>query len=248
MTTADRPRGLREDGTARRALVTGANGGIGRAIVARLQAEQYDVVTLDLTAPATLLVDLAQDELPLEQLADIDVCVSNAAVVDILSPAHRMSAAKWDRDLAVNLTGAFRVVQACLTGMRERRDGRIVVISSLAAHIGARGQVAYSASKAGLIGMARAVASENAALGITANCILPGMIATPKVLGMPPATMAAVVERGLPSGRLGQPDEVAGLVSYLASAESGYVTGQAVIIDGGTHLGGLSLGNPDRQA
>ncbi len=244
-TAAQRPRGVRGDGSPRRALVTGANGGIGRAIVARLEVEGYDVVTMDVVPPATLVVDLVEDELPVDALGEVDVCVSNAGVVDILSPAHRMSAAKWDRDLSVNLTGAFRVVQACLPGMRARRDGRIVIISSLAAHIGARGQVAYSASKAGLIGMARAIASENAALGITANCILPGMIATPRVLGLPAATMDAVMS-SLPPGRLGQPEEVAGLVAYLASAESGYVTGQAVLIDGGTSLGGLSLGNPDR--
>jgi NAD(P)-dependent dehydrogenase (short-subunit alcohol dehydrogenase family) len=237
-------RGERDDGTRRRALVTGANGGLGRAIVERLAAEGYDVVTMDISSPATMIVDLANDELPLDALADIDVCVSNAGIVDILSPAHRMSVAKWDRDLAVNLTASFRVVQACLGGMRARRDGRIIIMSSLAAALGSPGQVAYSASKAGLIGMARAIAAENAALGITANCILPGMIATPKVLGMPAATMEAVLDHGLPSGRFGQPAEVAALVAYLGSDEAGYVTGQSIIIDGGTHLGNLALGNP----
>src|SRR4051794_8169756 len=117
-----------------RALVTGSNGGLGRAIVERLTADGFDVVTLDVRGPADLVLDLATDDLP--ALDDIDACVSNAGVVDILSPAHRMSAEKWERDLSVNLTGSFRVVQACLRGMRERRYGRIVVMSSLAAAVG----------------------------------------------------------------------------------------------------------------
>ena len=92
-----------------------------------------------------------------------------------------MSHEKWDRDIAVNLTGAFRVIQACLRGMRERRYGRIVVMSSFAARCGSPGQVAYCASKAGLLGMAKNIASENVWLGITANSILPGLIGTEKV-------------------------------------------------------------------
>jgi acetoacetyl-CoA reductase len=107
----------------RRALVTGSNGGLGVAIVERLRSDGFDVVTLDVVGPADLVVDLTGEDLP--DLSDVDVCVSNAGIVDILSPAHRMSLEKWQRDLDVNLTGAFRVVQACLGGMRERRYGRI---------------------------------------------------------------------------------------------------------------------------
>jgi acetoacetyl-CoA reductase len=230
-----------------RALVTGSQGGIGRAIVARLREQGYEIVTLDVH-DADLLVDLsaADAELPVAELAAIDVCVSCAGIVDILSPAHRMSLEKWSLDLAVNLTGAFRVVQACLRGMRERRHGRIVVISSLAAATGAPGQVAYSASKAGLIGMTRTIAAENVTLGITANAILPGLIATPKVLAMPPEVMERVAPALMPSGRLGQPEEVAALVAFLASPDAGYLTGQAIAIDGGASLGTVSLGSPGR--
>jgi acetoacetyl-CoA reductase len=227
----------------RRALVTGSNGGIGRAIVDRLRADGFEVLTLDVAPPADLVVDLAQQDLRDVVLGAVDVCVSNAGLVDILSPAHRMSAEKWDRDLRVNLTGSFRVVQACLGGMRERGYGRIVVMSSLAAAIGSQGQVAYSASKAGLIGMAKTIAAENAGLGITANAVLPGMIATPKTLAMPLDVQDRLREHFLPSGRMGQPSEVAGLVAYLASEEAAYVTGQAVVIDGGSSLNQVTLGS-----
>jgi NAD(P)-dependent dehydrogenase (short-subunit alcohol dehydrogenase family) len=236
----------RADGSPRRALVTGANGGIGRAVVDRLARIGYTVVTLDVAGPADILIDLALDAIPAEALADFDVCISNAGIVDTLSPAHRMSAEKWSRDVDVNLSGSFRVVQACLAGMRERRYGRIVLTSSVAAISGSRGQVAYCASKAGLIGMAKAIASENVARGITINCVLPGMIATPKVLAIPEAVMAKVRDQVIPSGRFGRPDEVAGLMAYLASEESGYVTAQSIVIDGGSHLGNVSLGDPSK--
>ncbi len=240
-------RGKRPDGSARRALVTGANGGIGTAIVGRLRAEGYDVLTTDVAAPADVVLDLAQDPLPDDFGADVDVCVSNAAVTNTLSPAHRMSAEKWQRDIDVNLTGAFRVVQACLGGMRERGYGRIVLISSLAATAGGRGQVAYSASKAGLLGMAATIASENVAHGVTVNSVLPGLIATPAVHAMPPEVLVAVADRMLPSGRMGETGEVAALVAFLASAEAGYVTAQQIAIDGGAHLSNISLGSPGKS-
>jgi NAD(P)-dependent dehydrogenase (short-subunit alcohol dehydrogenase family) len=221
-----------------RALVTGAGRGIGAAIADRLRADGMDVVTLDRDAGCDLTVDVARDEIP--ALDDIDVCVSNAAVTDTIARAHKMTPEQWQRDIDVNLTGAFRVVQACLAGMRQRGYGRIVVISSGAARSGLPGQVAYAASKAGLLGMVRTIAAENVGRGITANAVLPGVIATEKVRAMP----AAVLERimaALPSGRLGEPDEIAALVAYLASPAAGYVTGEAISIDGGTHLNTMAL-------
>jgi NAD(P)-dependent dehydrogenase (short-subunit alcohol dehydrogenase family) len=142
----------------------------------------------------------------------------------------------------VNLTGAFRAVQACLPGMRARGTGRIVVISSGAARSGLPGQVAYAASKAGLLGMVKTLAAENAARGITVNAVLPGMIATEKVRAMP-AEVLARVEAALPAGRMGDPSEVAALVAFLASGEAAYVTGQEIGIDGGLGLNTMSLGS-----
>src|SRR5205814_10619695 len=128
-------------------------------------------------------------ELP--ALPAIDVCVSNAAVMTTISPAHRMTDEQFDGDIEINLRGAYRVIRACLGGMRERRYGRIVVMSSGAARAGLPGQVAYSASKAGLLGMVKTLAGENVRRGITVNAILPGLVATETVLAMP----AEVLER-----------------------------------------------------
>jgi acetoacetyl-CoA reductase len=225
-----------------KALVTGAARGIGAAIADRLRADGLDVVTLDRDPGCDLMIDLASgDPLPGE-LGEIDVCVSNAAITDTVAPAHRMTAEQWQRDVDVNLTGAFRVVQACLGGMRERRYGRIVVISSGAARDGLPGQVAYAASKAGLLGMVKTIAAENARLGITANAVLPGMVATEKVRAMPPAVLDRVVQ-ALPAGRMASPQEVAALVAFLASPEAGYITGESIGIDGGFGLNTLSLGS-----
>jgi NAD(P)-dependent dehydrogenase (short-subunit alcohol dehydrogenase family) len=226
----------------RTALVTGANGGIGTALVTRLREDGLDVLTLDVRGPADIVVDLASGALDDPRLVQVDVCVSNAAIVDTIAPAHKMTAEQWSRDVDVNLTGAFRVIQACLTGMRERRHGRIVVISSGAAQYGLSGQVGYSASKAGLHGMVRTIAIENRDRGITANCVLPGMVATPTVMGMPDAVRERVLA-ALPMGRMAAPEEVAALVAFLASDVAGYITAQDIGIDGGLGLNPLSLGS-----
>jgi NAD(P)-dependent dehydrogenase (short-subunit alcohol dehydrogenase family) len=221
-----------------KALVTGAARGIGAAIVARLRDRGFEVLTLDREPGCDLQVDLRGDKLP--ELPDIDVCVSNAAITDTIAPAHRMTPEQWARDIEVNLTGAFRAVQACLPGMRERRHGRIVVISSGAARSGLPGQVAYAASKAGLLGMVRTIAAENAGRGITANAVLPGMVATEKVLAMPREVLERVTAT-LPTGRLVEPAEIAGLVAYLVSEEAGQVTGEEIAVAGGFGLNTMTL-------
>jgi len=223
---------------SRRALVTGAARGIGSAIAERLRVDGFDVAGADRDEGCDLQFDVATDELP--DLSDFDVCVSNAAVTDTISPAHRMTTEQWSRDIDVNLTGSFRVIAACLPGMRERGYGRIVVISSGAAVAGLPGQAAYAASKAGLLGLMRTVAAENVRRGITANAVLPGMVATEKVEAMP-AEIQDRLRETVPMERFAEPGEVAGLVTYLASEDAGYVTGQAIGIDGGGALNTFSL-------
>ncbi len=229
---------------ARRALVTGASRGIGAAIAERLRHDGLEVTTLDRDEGCDLQVDLSADELP--DLTGIDVCVSNAAITDTIAPAHRMSPEQWSRDIEVNLTGAFRAVQACLAGMRERGWGRIVAISSGAAKTGLRGQVAYSASKAGLLGMVKTLAAENVHRGITANAVLPGMVATEKVKAMPDEVLERLMPL-LPSGRMVDPPEVAAAVAYLCSDEAAQVTGQEIAVDGGAGLNTFTLGSERRD-
>jgi acetoacetyl-CoA reductase len=228
---------------ARKALVTGAARGIGAAIAQRLAADGLEVVTLDLAPGCDVILDVARDEFP--QLDDVDVCVPNAGITTTIAPAHRMTAQQWQLDIDVNLTGSFRTVQACIGGMRARGFGRVVVISSLAALGGLPGQVAYAASKAGLLGMMRTLASENAAHGITVNAILPGLVATEQVLAMPEEVRQRALAT-LPTGRLIEPAEIAAAVSFLAGSEAAQVSGQAIAVDGGLSLAQLSLGSERR--
>jgi len=224
----------------RRALVTGAARGIGAAVASRLASDGLDVLTLDLHPGCELTLDVARDPFP--PLSDIDVCVANAGITTTIAPAHKMTAEQWQRDIDVNLTGAFRTVQACIGGMRERGWGRVIVISSMAAIGGLPGQVAYAASKAGQLGMVRTLASENAARGVTVNAILPGMVATEQVLAMPDEVRERVL-RALPAGRMIEPAEIAAAVAFLAGAEAGQISGQAIAVDGAASLAQLSLGS-----
>jgi acetoacetyl-CoA reductase len=228
---------------SRRALVTGAARGIGAAIAERLATDGLEVVGADRDEGCELRFDIARDELP--DLGGFDVCVSNAALTDTIAPTHRMTSEQWVQDIDVNLTGAFRVVAACLPGMREREYGRIVFISSWAALGGLPGQAAYAASKAGLLGLMRTIAGENVRRGITANAVLPGMVATERVGAMPDEIQDRL-RHAVPMRRFAEPAEVAGLVAYLASEEAGYVTGQAIGIDGGGALNAFSLTRGER--
>jgi NAD(P)-dependent dehydrogenase (short-subunit alcohol dehydrogenase family) len=223
----------------RRALVTGAGraGGIGQAIVARLEADGMEVVTLDKEPGCTWQLDIATDDLP--DFGPIDVYVANAAITTLFGAAHTFSLAKWQLDLDINLTGTFRVLQPCLAGMRERGYGRIVVISSTSGTQGMPAQVSYATSKAGLIGMVKTVAAENVGNGITANCVLPGMTASSGILGMPDEIKDAWLAT-LPNGFV-DPADIANGVAFFASPSSGMVTGQLLTVDGGDELNTRSV-------
>ena len=240
------------------ALVTGAAGGIGRAIAVRLAADGHRVAVCDrdarveetaaLVEGAFGVFDIGERQQVREGVAalvaevgPIDVLVSNAGIVDQIHPAlgftrRRVGAAS----LRVNLSGAFWCCQEVCGGMAERGFGRVVVISSGAAEGGLPGQVAYAASKAGLLGMVRTLAVELGRVGVTVNAVLPGLIGTEKVMAMPEKIRAAAVRRTA-LGRVGEMDEVAALVSFLASNGAGYLTGACIPIDGGGGLNTLAL-------
>ncbi len=223
-----------------KALVTGAarEGGIGRAIVARLERDGMDVVTLDVAPGCTYEVDMVSGELPV--VDDIDVLVCNAAVTTMFGAAHTMKLERWQKDLDVNLTGTFRTLQAYLPGMREREYGRIVIISSTAALYGMPAQVGYSASKAGLLGLAKTVAAENVSLGITCNVVLPGMTASSGILGMPQDIQDAWLAT-MPKGEFVRPHDIAEGVAWFASPAAAFVTGQELTVDGGAALNTMSV-------
>ncbi|MFC9762095.1 SDR family NAD(P)-dependent oxidoreductase [Rhodococcus jostii] len=222
------------DPRRRKALVTGAArwGGIGKAIVARLEADGMEVVTLDRAPGCTYQADMSTDELP--PLDDIDVYVANAGLTTIFGAAHSLSIDKWRKDLDVNLTGTFRVLQQCLPGMREREYGRVVVISSTAGTQGMPAQVSYSTTKAGLLGLVKTVAAENVALGITANAVLPGMTASSGILSMPQDIQDAWLA-SMPNGFV-DPADIADAVAFFASPTARSVTGQFLTVDAGDGL------------
>lgn len=175
------------------------------------------------------------------ELGAIDILVNNAGIVNNLAPLAEMTREAWDRELSINLTGAFHCIQETVPAMATRGWGRVINISSVAAVTGAASQVAYAASKAGLIALTKTVTKEYAARGVTCNAVLPGLIATPLVLSMPEELRKTTV-RGVPAGRLGQTIEVAALVAFLASPGASYINGVEIPVDGGLLLGTGSLG------
>ena len=239
------------DLSGKKALVTGASGGIGRAIAECLHAagaavaltgtrrdalealagklgERAHVAPADLSdpaAPAQLVKDAEA------ALGQIDVLVNNAGLTrDMLS--MRLTDEDWAKVLDVNLGAAFRLTRAVMRGMMQRRWGRIVNITSIVGVTGNAGQANYAASKAGMIGMSKSIAQEVAARGITVNCIAPGFIETPMTEGLK-GDIKEKLLAAVPARRLGTPDDVAAGVLYLASAEASYVTGQTLHINGG---------------
>jgi 3-oxoacyl-[acyl-carrier protein] reductase len=239
--------------TGRRVIVTGAAGGIGRAIVAALADGGCAVAACDAPgapvdgvagAAVTATFDVRDSGAVRAVVADAiaalggcDAVVANAGVVDTIHRAERFSEEDWRKDMETNLHGAFFLAQAAFEALAASGDGRVVVISSVAAETGIARQVAYGASKAGLVGMARTLAVEWAGRGIRCNVIMPGFVATPKVRAMPAGVKEAALAR-IPLGRFAETEELAGVVSFLLSPAAGYMTGAVIRVDGGF---GLSL-------
>lgn len=240
------------DLTGMTALVTGASGGIGSAVAralaaqgARLAVSGSNVEKLEafrvtlgadhVAVPANLSDAAAVDALvpaAVEALGGrLDILVNNAGVTrDNLT--MRMKDDEWDQVIRVNLEAAFRLIRAAAKPMMKQRFGRIVSITSVVGQTGNPGQANYAASKAGLVGMSKAVAQELASRGVTVNCVAPGFIRSAMTDVLPDAQKTALLTK-IPAGDLGTGEDIGAAVVYLASREAGYVTGQTLHVNGG---------------
>ncbi len=242
--------------TGKVALVTGASRGIGRAIALQLSKQGATIVAAargDNAAETVALITAAggvaeavsvdvTDAASLEKLpaaivakhGRLDILVSNAGIArDQL--LMRMKRDDWDAVIATNLTATFTLTQAAMRPMLKQRGGRIIVISSVVGQMGNAGQANYAASKAGLIGFAKALAKEVASRNITVNVIAPGMVDTDMTRAL---TDKAQVDWAaqIPLGRLGAPDDIAAAACFLASDEAAYITGHVLAVNGGMYM------------
>jgi len=239
------------DLTGMTALVTGASGGLGAAIAealagqgARLAVSGSNVAKLEafkaglggdhVALPCDLSDSASVDALvpqAVEALGKLDILVNNAGVTrDNL--VMRMKDEEWDMVIRVNLEAAFRLARAAARPMMKARFGRIISVTSVVGTTGNPGQANYAASKAGLVGMSKALAQELASRGITVNCVAPGFIASPMTDVLPDAQKEALNAR-IPAGKMGEGADIGAAVVYLASKEAGYVTGQTLHVNGG---------------
>ncbi|HQX25994.1 MAG: beta-ketoacyl-ACP reductase [Xanthomonadales bacterium] len=243
---------------SRVALVTGGTGGIGSAIVKRLarmghrvatnyrdeakarkwqeqaRAEGLEILIVpgDVANPesAAAMVDAVRSA-----LGPVDILVNNAGITRDTT-FHRMSALQWQEVINTNLNSCFNVTRPVIDGMRERKWGRIIQISSINGQKGQYGQANYAASKAGMHGFTISLAQENARFGITVNTVSPGYIATDMVMAVPEEVRAKIVVN-IPTGRLGTPEEIAYAVSFFMPDEAAWITGANLSVNGGHYMG-----------
>ena len=238
------------------AFITGASRGIGRACAISLAAAghrvilaarnldklqdtaeairatggQADPVEIDMTSPDSIKAAFAKAK----EIGRIDILVNNAAITkDGL--AMRMKAEDWNTVIQTNLTGAFLTIQHVLPGMMKERWGRVVNISSVVAEAGNAGQSNYVASKAGLIGLTKAIAQEMASRGVTANAVAPGFIDTDMTAVLPPEVKEKILQ-SIPLKRFGTAEDVAAAVRFLCSEEASYITGHVLDVNGGMYM------------
>lgn len=235
---------------ARTALVTGGSRGIGAAISKALQAEgcavaatyagndeaaakfteetgirtyKWNVASYEDSAAGIARVE--------EELGPIDIVVANAGITRD-APFHKMTPEQWQQVIDTNLTGVFNTVHPVWPGMRERKFGRVIVISSINGQKGQFAQVNYAATKAGDLGIVKSLAQEGARAGITANAICPGYIATEMVMAVPEKVRESIIGQ-IPAGRLGEPEEIARCVAFLASDDAQFINGSTISANGG---------------
>ncbi|HSM12211.1 MAG TPA: acetoacetyl-CoA reductase [Lysobacter sp.] len=243
---------------SRVALVTGGTGGIGTAIVKRLAQMGHKVATNyrdeargrawqatmkeagfdvaiapgDVSAPEQAEAMVREVE---RQLGPVDILINNAGITRD-STFHKMTAQQWNEVICTNLNSCFNVTHPVIEGMRARKWGRVVQISSINGQKGQYGQANYAAAKAGMHGFTISLAQENAKLGITVNTVSPGYIGTDMVMAVPEEVRNKIVAQ-IPTGRLGTPDEIAYAVGFFIPEEAAWITGANLSANGGQYMG-----------
>ncbi|WP_374276807.1 acetoacetyl-CoA reductase [Azonexus sp.] len=244
---------------SRVALITGGMGGLGEAICIKMAALGYKVVTTyspGNTKAADWLKNMnnmgygfkaypcdvtdfdsakACVEAVAKEVGPVDVLVNNAGITRDMT-FRKMTKADWDAVMSTNLDSVFNMTKQVMDGMVERKWGRVINVSSVNGQKGAFGQTNYSAAKAGMHGFTKALALEVAKQGVTVNTISPGYIGTKMVTAIPQEILDSKILPQIPVNRLGKPEEIAGLVAYLASDEAAFVTGANISINGGQHM------------
>jgi acetoacetyl-CoA reductase len=245
--------------TKRVAVVTGGMGGLGEAICLKLAGMGNQVVTTyspgnkksaewvkemearghDMRAVQVDVADFDSCQKAVAQIQSeagpIDILVNNAGITRDMT-FKKMGKVDWDAVLRTNLDSVFNMTKSVCDGMVDRGWGRVINISSINGQKGAFGQTNYSAAKAGMHGFSKALALEVARKGVTVNTISPGYIGTKMVLAIPKDVLDSKIIPQIPVGRLGKPEEIAGLVAYLCSDEAAFVTGANIAINGGQHM------------